>query len=76
MFRQILMGGLFAACMTASTAFGADQNKVLGTWKLVSYNVEVQSTGEKTPMMGQHPTGYSAFLPNGHVFFILNGGDT
>jgi hypothetical protein len=71
MFRQILMGGLFAACLTASTALGADQTRVLGTWKLVSYNVEVQSTGAKTPMMGQHPTGYAAFLPNGHVFFLL-----
>jgi Lipocalin-like domain len=22
-------------------------------------------------MMGQHPTGYAAFLPDGHIFFIL-----
>jgi hypothetical protein len=71
MFRQILMGGLIAACLTNSTAFGADQNRVLGPWTLVSYNVEVQSSGAKMPMMGQHPTGYAAFLPDGRVFFIL-----
>jgi hypothetical protein len=71
MFRQLLMGGLIAACLTASSAFGADQNSLVGTWKLVSYNVEVQSTGAKTPMMGQHPSGYAAFLSDGHVFFIL-----
>jgi Lipocalin-like domain len=73
MFRQILMGGLFAACLTASTVFGADQNTVLGTWKLVSYDVEVQSTGAKAPLMGEHPTDYAAFLPDQHVFFILTG---
>jgi hypothetical protein len=70
---MILMGCLFAACLTASTALGADQNAVLGTWKLVSYEVEVQSTSAKAPLMGQHPTGYGAFLPDGHVFFILTG---
>ena len=75
MFRQmmILMGSLFGACLTVSTAFGADQNAVLGSWKLVSLDVEVQSTGAKAPLMGQHPTGYAAFLPDGRVFFILTG---
>ncbi len=50
-----------------------DRTKVVGLWKLVSYEVEVQATAENVPVMGQNPTGYAIFLPEGRVFFILTG---
>jgi hypothetical protein len=40
---------------------------------LVSYVVEVQTTGQKLPVMGEKPTGYVSFLPEGRVFFLLTG---
>jgi len=66
-----LLGFVLVACIVAQPLF-ADE-KVLGTWKLVSYEVEVQATGEKAPVMGHNPTGYAAFLPEGRVFFMLTG---
>ncbi len=50
-----------------------DRPQIQGVWKLVSYNVEVQATGEKMPPMGKHPTGYVIFTPQGRVFFVLTG---
>ncbi len=46
-----------------------------GVWKLVSYEVEIQTTGQKEFPMGQKPTGYVIFTAEGRVFFILTGED-
>lgn len=50
-----------------------DAASVVGLWKLVGYEVEVQATGQKGPVMGDHPTGYALFTPDGRVFFMLTG---
>lgn len=50
-----------------------DAAGVTGFWKLVSYVVEVQSTGQVEPVMGSHPTGFVDFSPQGRVMFILTG---
>jgi hypothetical protein len=47
--------------------------KILGIWKLVSFEAEIQATGQKEPVMGQNPTGYAIFTPEGRAFFILTG---
>ena len=57
----------------AQPSLGGDQGSVVGTWKLVSYEVEAQASGERGPVMGQSPTGYASFLPEGRVFFMLTG---
>ena len=52
----------------------ADESaRVHGVWKLVSYEVEIQATGEKEPVMGRAPTGYVIFTPEGRVMFVLTG---
>jgi len=38
----------------------------------VSYETEVQATGEEQPAMGQNPTGYVAFA-EGRVFLMVTG---
>lgn len=60
-------------CSLASPGFAQSTSKVVGTWKLVSYEVEAQSTGHKGPVMGDKPTGYATFLPEGRVYFMLSG---
>ena len=70
-FRSLMVLALFV--IAAQPSFGDDRDKVLGTWKLVSYEVEVQATGQKETVMGQNPTGYAAFMPEGRVFFVLTG---
>lgn len=64
---------LVVACLVAQPSFGDDDTKLVGTWKLVSYEVEEQATGQKGPVMGQNPTGYAVFTPEGRVFFVLTG---
>jgi len=54
-------------------SFGDDCAQVQGLWKLVSYEVEIQATGQKEFPMGQKPTGYVIFTVEGRVFFILTG---
>jgi hypothetical protein len=62
------------ACLAAHPSLGADDSaKVLGIWKLVSLVVEVQATGQKERALGEKPTGYAVFTPEGRVFFILTG---
>lgn len=45
--------------------------QIVGTWKLVSYVVEVQESGHIIKVMGEAPTGYTTFLDSGRVFFML-----
>lgn len=71
--RLRLLGFMFVLCLVAQPSFADDRSKVVGLWKLVSYEVEVQATGEKGPVMGQKPAGYANFSPEGRVFFILTG---
>ncbi len=53
--------------------FADDSAKVHGIWKLVAYEVEIQATGQKEPVMGKNPTGYVIFTPEGRVWFVLTG---
>lgn len=59
--------------VSAQAGIADEREKVIGFWKLVSYVVELQATGQIEPVMGQHPTGYVNFSPEGRVMFILTG---
>ena len=63
---------LLASILTQSS-FGEEDSRIVGTWRLLSYVVEVQATGEKLTVMGERPNGYVTFLPEGRVFFMLTG---
>ena len=57
----------------AQPSLDANGAKVLGIWKLVSLEIEVQETGRMEPPMGEKPTGYAVFTQEGRAFFILTG---
>ena len=63
---------VFVLFLTALQPCFAD-NQIQGTWKLVSYDVEAQASGDKFPPLGKHPTGYVIFTPESRVFFVLAG---
>ncbi|WP_394000136.1 lipocalin-like domain-containing protein [Luteimonas sp. WGS1318] len=44
-----------------------------GTWRLLSYAVEVKATGALFPPMGEAPSGYVIFSAEGRVWFMLTG---
>jgi hypothetical protein len=54
-------------------SFADDRAPLQGVWKLVSYVVEIQATGEKEPLMGKNPTGYAIFTPEGRAMFVVTG---
>jgi hypothetical protein len=65
---------VLAVLVTAAKPGCADDRAQLhGVWKLVSYDVEVQATGERFPPMGKDPTGYVIFTPEARVWFVLTG---
>lgn len=59
--------------ISVQTCFADERAQVHGVWKLVSYEIEIQATGQKEPVMGNNPTGYVIFIPEGRVWFILTG---
>jgi len=54
-------------------SFADDSGKIIGIWKLIAYEIEIQATGQKEPAMGNNPTGYVIFTPEKRVFFVLTG---
>jgi len=73
-FSVTLFAAFLAGCSTPpSKSIADDRAQVHGVWKLISYEVEIQGTGQKEPVMGQHPTGYVVFTPEGRVWFVLTG---
>src|SRR5258705_12472377 len=67
------VGCIFVARLTANSCFNANSAKVLGIWKLVSLEIEIQETGQIEPPMGEKPSGYAVFTREGRAFFILTG---
>ena len=59
--------------IAAYPAFADDREKVIGIWKLVSQEIEIQATGQKEPVFGRSPTGYAIFTAEGRVMFVLTG---
>ena len=45
---------------------------VHGAWQLLSYDVEQQSSGDTFAPMGDQPTGYVIFTPEGRLSFMLS----
>jgi hypothetical protein len=47
------------------------QSSVLGTWKLLSLDVEFQATGEKQQPYGPNPDGYLILTPEGRMMAVV-----
>ncbi len=72
MYRYLLLAS--ASLFLAQPSFAdAPATGIQGTWKAVSMETEVQSTGEKMYPMGKIPTGYAVFTNDSRVFFVLTG---
>jgi len=73
MFRVKWLIVLFLFVVALQPSFADDRAQVQGVWKLVAYEVEIQSTGQKEFPLGEKPTGYVIFTAEGRVFFVLTG---
>ena len=60
--RTMVILGMVAA---ANVGLAQERDKLIGVWKLVSFDVERQATGERRPQYGAKPNGYMVFTPEG-----------
>jgi hypothetical protein len=48
----------------------ADENPLLGTWKLQSMIYEAIASGQRSSPFGDHPVGYLSYSPDGRMYAI------
>jgi Lipocalin-like domain len=58
-----------------TAAEGPVAERILGTWKLVSYVGEDVASGNRTDVMGPHPSGYIEYGRDGRMIVIIAGTD-
>ena len=58
---------------TASLAL-ADDNLLVGTWKLKSFVRQDVATGDRRPALGEHPDGYLGYGLDGRMYAIFVAG--
>ncbi len=70
-----LIAGLLAAgCASTEPARNVSAaNPLVGTWRLVSFQMEHQGSGEKTFPMGRTPAGYLSFMADGRTAVVITG---
>ena len=57
--------------MTGQPGFADDREKILGIWRLVSFEAEYQATGEREHVRGKNPTGFIIFTREGRMMVVL-----
>ena len=68
-FNWLVVLGLFL--MAVQPSYADDRAQIVGVWKLVSWEREVQATGARISSMGKNPTGYLVFTPEGRMVQIV-----
>lgn len=68
-FKWLAIVALFF--IASQPSFADDRAKILGIWRLVSFEVEFQATGEREHIRGKNPTGYIIFTPEGRMMVLL-----
>ena len=75
MNKRVAATFLISACLLVPALGRADDNPLLGTWRLKSFVREVAATSERYDQLGPHPDGYISYAPDGRmlVFFVADG---
>jgi Lipocalin-like domain len=71
MNKRTAFTALMLMLLLSPTIALADENPVLGTWKLKSTVREVVATGEKIKQMGEHPNGYLSYSADGRMYGFI-----
>lgn len=71
--RKVLLGLSLILVLAQKPAAADDKDKLIGTWKLVTWAMVDDTTKEQKPLYGAHPHGYATFTATGRAFFILSG---
>jgi hypothetical protein len=71
MFRAIAFA--IVALLTTPSAIADDREKLIGTWKVLSYVTEFQDGSPSRAMYGQNPTGFIILTAEGRMAGIIEG---
>lgn len=67
-----VIAGLLVSCQPLLAIADA---RLVGTWKLVSFDLEDKDTGKLEPAFGARPRGYVIFTPEGRMSAIITADD-
>jgi hypothetical protein len=59
------------ALICVPSALAQDRERILGTWKLETFDVEFQDSGERKTPFGANPNGYIIFTRGGRMMAVL-----
>ena len=62
---------IYLMLFCALPALADERQQLVGVWKLQTYDVEFQDTGERKAPFGANPNGYIIFTPEGRMMAIL-----
>jgi hypothetical protein len=65
------MVSIYFMLFCALPGLADEGQKLVGVWKLQTYDVEFQDTGERTSPFGSHPNGIGIFTADGRTMAIL-----
>lgn len=68
-FKWLVVLGLFF--IAGQPCFADDRAQIVGAWKLVSWEREIQKSGKRILFFGKKPTGSLVFTPEGRVTEIV-----
>jgi hypothetical protein len=70
--RGQFVGAVLMVALSSSAGI-ANENSIVGTWKIQSLVREVSATGERQNELGEKPSGYISYQPDGRMFVVLVG---
>lgn len=71
MFKAIAV--LISSIFICQLPIADDRAKLVGNWKLLSFENEFQDGSPRRAVYGQHPTGYIIFTAEGRMAAIIEG---
>ena len=74
MSHRMLLISLWLAVL-GPTSVAADDNPLLGTWRLKSFVREVSGSGEHYNQMGEQPDGYISYAADGRMLALFVSAD-
>ena len=71
MLRLRTLAALLMMSVVVSRINAEDRATIVGSWKVISYDIEFQNSGERRPSLGAQPHGYLVFTPEGRIMSYL-----
>jgi hypothetical protein len=68
--RQLIMI-IVGLLLVPEVASANDNGKLVGTWRLVSFETEFRDSGERRPDFGKNPVGYVIFTDQGRMMGLI-----